>query len=58
MNHTKQKKITLWIVQQPIVPCDESEFTCADGLLCINVTLQCDGYYDCKDFSDEQNCFG
>lgn len=37
--------------------CNETEFTCSDGN-CIDMNLRCDSYYDCKDFSDEQNCFG
>lgn len=35
-----------------------NDFRCADGSACIAATLWCDSYYDCRDFSDEQNCFG
>lgn len=38
--------------------CSDNEFLCIFDLNCINATMQCDGFYDCADFSDEQNCFG
>jgi len=37
---------------------DPDWFECADGSGCVETTLKCDNVYDCKDFSDEQNCFG
>lgn len=37
--------------------CDAPDwFQCADGA-CLDAALRCDNYYDCRDFSDEQNCF-
>lgn len=37
--------------------CDAPDwFQCIDGT-CVDSTLRCDNYYDCRDFSDEQNCF-
>lgn len=38
--------------------CSDSEFLCIFDLNCINITLSCDGIYDCNDFSDEASCFG
>lgn len=37
--------------------CAPGDFVCADGT-CIPETHHCDHYYDCRDFSDEQYCFG
>lgn len=36
--------------------CQENQFTCDDGG-CIPHIQRCDNVYDCRDFSDEQNCF-
>lgn len=38
-----------------LVPCDESEYQCRNGL-CVLKEDQCNGYKDCLDGSDEQNC--
>ncbi len=35
--------------------CPDGDFECNDGG-CINVTLRCDGSFDCTDHSDEINC--
>lgn len=40
------------------IQCKDHEFLCFDFQFCINITQHCDGYYDCRDFSDEQNCIG
>jgi hypothetical protein len=38
--------------------CLPEEFEClADGQ-CISGDHRCDNLYDCRDFSDEQNCLG
>nr|CAD7195790.1 unnamed protein product [Timema douglasi] len=37
--------------------CLPTEFMCGEGV-CIDSKQHCDNYYDCRDFSDEQNCFG
>lgn len=37
--------------------CATGDFVCADGT-CIPEAHHCDHYYDCRDFSDEQYCFG
>lgn len=38
--------------------CLPDEFEClADGQ-CISSDHRCDNLYDCRDFSDEQNCLG
>lgn len=41
----------------PGICTDPDWFQCSDGA-CIATALRCDNFYDCKDFSDEQNCFG
>ena len=35
--------------------CLQSEFSCSDGT-CIEVSLRCDGRYDCQGGEDEQDC--
>lgn len=35
--------------------CSESEFRCTNGR-CIPGRMQCNGEYNCIDFSDEENC--
>ncbi|CAD6239647.1 GSCOCG00008743001-RA-CDS [Cotesia congregata] len=37
--------------------CAVGNFVCADGT-CIPVAHRCDNFYDCRDFTDEQFCFG
>ena len=38
------------------VVCDEYYFRCADGEMCVQETVICDGYNDCPDASDETEC--
>lgn len=35
--------------------CPENQFRCSDGS-CINYKLRCNGEFDCRDGSDENNC--
>lgn len=44
-------------IQSTTRSCAPTEFVCADGT-CIPQAHVCDHYYDCRDFTDEQNCFG
>ncbi|XP_066593540.1 basement membrane-specific heparan sulfate proteoglycan core protein [Prorops nasuta] len=37
--------------------CAPDDFLCADGT-CIPNSHHCDHFYDCRDFTDEQYCFG
>lgn len=36
--------------------CSANEFRCSNGIECISQMLQCDGFADCFDRSDEMNC--
>ena len=36
--------------------CSSTEFECHSGEKCIASRRQCDGIFDCFDFSDEDNC--
>uniref|UniRef100_A0A8D8XN55 Basement membrane-specific heparan sulfate proteoglycan core protein n=1 Tax=Cacopsylla melanoneura TaxID=428564 RepID=A0A8D8XN55_9HEMI len=38
------------------VSCHWSKFSCHDGLRCVPMGAQCNGSYECGDFSDESNC--
>lgn len=38
--------------------CLPEEFKCLTDGQCISGDRRCDNLYDCRDFSDEQNCLG
>lgn len=40
----------------PEFSCQSYEFACASGDQCISSSYRCDGVFDCRDHSDEQNC--
>ena len=52
---------TATATKAPVTPkaasnCQDDEFACADGNLCIQAGRACDGYGDCVDGSDEDIC--
>lgn len=47
----------LTTIQSTTRTCITDDFICADGT-CIPKAHHCDHFYDCRDFSDEQYCFG
>lgn len=36
--------------------CASYEFACTSGDQCVSSSYQCDGVFDCRDHSDEQDC--
>ncbi|XP_043936380.1 suppressor of tumorigenicity 14 protein homolog isoform X2 [Protopterus annectens] len=42
-------------IYDPRKPCTDGQFACASGR-CIPPDLKCDGWNDCEDLDDEQNC--
>lgn len=37
------------------IACDSTQWTCGDGT-CIPQEGRCNGQYDCRDYSDEEQC--
>lgn len=57
-NHTGSECLNKWKLLHATKNqelCGASKFHCGDGQ-CIKDILRCDGYYDCNNFADEQNC--
>lgn len=40
----------------PKLKCGDEDFACVSGLECLSKHVQCDGFFDCFDRSDELNC--
>nr|CAD7589934.1 unnamed protein product [Timema genevievae] len=58
---TEEETVGMAVMKSNVVSlsgnCLPTEFMCGEGV-CIDSKQHCDNYYDCRDFSDEQNCFG
>ena len=39
-------------------PCTEDQFRCHTSGACIPLVSKCDGWSNCQDRSDEENCHG
>lgn len=38
------------------VSCNHTQFPCQSGDQCVPLSAHCDNNYDCRDYSDEENC--
>lgn len=58
--HTLEIRVGLVYAKCPFVrkgiECLDWEFRCNEDDRCIDADLVCDGYEDCSDRSDEENC--
>ena len=54
--HIESEKYDFLMYTHLDTPCEEDGFQCPSGSPCFSLNWVCDGYRQCSDGYDEQNC--